>query len=98
MKRAKKAGVLPQRAVQASNWPAVMCVTVPMVVKSQSTRWRAEAVAVEVEVITVVEAQTKEAVLGMARTIVVGAWERVEPLALAAGLVVGLEGWRMPSI
>ena len=30
---AKKAGVLPQRAVQASNWLAWMWVTVPMAVK-----------------------------------------------------------------
>lgn len=78
MNRAKKAGVLPQRAVQASNWPAVMWVTVPMVEKSQSTRARADGVAVGAELMTVVEARTKDAVLGIARTIVV-CGESIEP-------------------
>ena len=64
--------MLPQRAVQASNWVAGMWVTVPMVLKRQSTRCRAEGVAVGVEVITVVEARTKHAVLGIARTTTAG--------------------------
>ena len=96
--KAKKAGVLPQRAVQASNWPAVMCVTVPMVAKSQSTRLRAEGVAVGVEVMTVVEARTKEAVFGIARMMVIGLvlfwFEAAEPFVFmwVAALAGGLGG------
>ncbi len=53
--------------------------------------------AVCVEVMTVVEERTKEAVLGIARTIVVRAKACVEPLVFAAGFV-GLEGLSISSI
>lgn len=64
--------MLPQRAVQVSNCDAGMCVTLPIVPKRWSTRARESAVAAGVEVMTVVEERTKDAVLGMARTMVVG--------------------------
>ena len=71
-KRAKNAGVLPQSAVQASNWAAGICVTVPMALKSHSTSRLSDGVALEHEVMTVVDERTKDAVFGIARTMDVG--------------------------
>ena len=70
-KSEKKAGVLPQRAVQALNWEGGMRVVVPIVVKMWVVRERAEGGVVGGQVRTVVEAWMEEAVLGMARMMVV---------------------------
>lgn len=72
MNRAKNAGVLPHSAVQGSNWAAVMRVTEPMEAKSHSTSRTEDGVVREQKVMTVVDDRTKEAVLGMARTMAAG--------------------------
>ena len=63
-----------------SNWAGAMCVTVPIQLKSQSTSRSSEDVAERVEVMTVAEARTKEAVLGMARTTMLEDGEGCGPL------------------
>ena len=62
----------PQRAVQALNWEGGMRVVVPIVVKMWVVRERAGAGVVGGQVRTVVEAWMEDAVLGMARMMVVG--------------------------